>query len=85
MAYGGKLRYTVAFYALDGFGTSNFEPQILMKGGHTSKLVIYVDIPSPENGVRTDKEVEMKEVSQNTAGTQHYLEVNMNVPGFHNK
>lgn len=65
MAYGGKLRYTVAFYALDGFGTSNFEPQILMKGGHTSKLVIYVDTPSPENGVRTDKEVEMKEVSQN--------------------
>ncbi|GAB0182708.1 laminin subunit alpha-1 [Grus japonensis] len=63
MAYGGKLRYTVAFYALDGFGTSNFEPQILMKGGHTSKLVIYVDIPSPENGVRTDKEVEMKEDS----------------------
>uniref|UniRef100_A0A8C5X3Z9 Laminin subunit alpha 1 n=1 Tax=Malurus cyaneus samueli TaxID=2593467 RepID=A0A8C5X3Z9_9PASS len=63
MAYGGKLRYTVAFYALDGFGTSNFEPQILMKGGHTSKLVIYVDIPSPENGVRTDKEVEMREDS----------------------
>ncbi|XP_019328886.1 PREDICTED: laminin subunit alpha-1 [Aptenodytes forsteri] len=63
IAYGGKLRYTVAFYALDGFGTSNFEPQILMKGGHTSKLVIYVDIPSPENGVRTDKEVEMKEDS----------------------
>ncbi|XP_061212315.1 laminin subunit alpha-1 isoform X2 [Neopsephotus bourkii] len=63
MAYGGKLRYTVAFYALDGFGTSNFEPQILMKGGHTSKFVIYVDIPSPENGVRTDKEVEMKEDS----------------------
>uniref|UniRef100_A0A8C3XG57 Laminin subunit alpha-1 n=1 Tax=Cyanoderma ruficeps TaxID=181631 RepID=A0A8C3XG57_9PASS len=63
MAYGGKLRYTVAFYALDGFGTSNFEPQILMKGGLTSKLVIYVDIPSPENGVRTDKEVEIKEDS----------------------
>uniref|UniRef100_A0A8C3KD52 Basement membrane-specific heparan sulfate proteoglycan core protein n=1 Tax=Calidris pygmaea TaxID=425635 RepID=A0A8C3KD52_9CHAR len=63
MAYGGKLRYSVAFYALDGFGTSNFEPQILMKGGHTSKLVIYVDIPPPENGVRTDKEVEMKEDS----------------------
>ncbi|KAJ7414023.1 laminin subunit alpha 1 [Willisornis vidua] len=63
MAYGGKLRYTVAFYALDGFGTSNFEPQILMKGGHTSKLVIYADIPSPANGVRTDKEVEMKEDS----------------------
>lgn len=64
MAYGGKLRYSVAFYALDGFGTSNLEPQILMKGGHTSKLVIYVDSPSPENGVRTDGEVEMKEVSE---------------------
>ncbi|XP_010221580.1 PREDICTED: laminin subunit alpha-1, partial [Tinamus guttatus] len=63
MAYGGKLRYTVAFYALDGFGASNFEPQILIKGGHTSKLVIYVDIPSPENGVRSNKEVEMKEDS----------------------
>ncbi|RMC15554.1 hypothetical protein DUI87_07750 [Hirundo rustica rustica] len=63
MAYGGKLRYIVAFYALDGFGTSNFEPQILMKGGHSSKLVIYVDIPSPENAVRTDMEVEMKEDS----------------------
>lgn len=63
MAYGGKLRYSVAFYALDGFGTSNFEPQILMKGGHTSKLVIYVDSPSPENGIRSEKEVEMKEVS----------------------
>uniref|UniRef100_A0A8V0X4B6 Laminin subunit alpha-1 n=2 Tax=Gallus gallus TaxID=9031 RepID=A0A8V0X4B6_CHICK len=63
MAYGGKLRYTVAFYALDGFGTSNFEPQILMKGGRTSKLVIYVDSPSPENGIRSEKEVEMKEDS----------------------
>ncbi|NXI37250.1 LAMA1 protein, partial [Galbula dea] len=63
MAYGGKLRYTVAFYAVDGFGSSNFEPQILMKGGHTSKLVIYGDLPSPDNGVRTEKEVEMKEDS----------------------
>uniref|UniRef100_A0A7M4ET92 Laminin subunit alpha-1 n=1 Tax=Crocodylus porosus TaxID=8502 RepID=A0A7M4ET92_CROPO len=61
MAYGGKLKYTVAFYALDGFGTSNFEPQILIKGGHTSKLVIYVDIPAPENGVRHHQEVEIKE------------------------
>ncbi|KAH0617809.1 hypothetical protein JD844_016413 [Phrynosoma platyrhinos] len=50
MAYGGKLKYSVAFYALDGIGTSNLEPQILMKGGHTSKYVIYVDIPAPENG-----------------------------------
>ncbi|NWU95491.1 LAMA1 protein, partial [Upupa epops] len=63
LAYGGKLSYTLAFYALGGFGTSNFEPQILMKGGHSSKLVIYVDIPSPDNGVRTEQEVEMKEDS----------------------
>uniref|UniRef100_A0A674JA14 Laminin subunit alpha-1 n=1 Tax=Terrapene triunguis TaxID=2587831 RepID=A0A674JA14_9SAUR len=61
MAYGGKLKYTVAFYALDGFGTSNFEPQILIKGGRTSKLVIYVDISAPQNGVRSEEEVEMKE------------------------
>ncbi|EMP33411.1 Laminin subunit alpha-1 [Chelonia mydas] len=61
MAYGGKLKYIVAFYALDGFGTSNFEPQILIKGGRTSKLVIYVDISAPQNGVRSEEEVEMKE------------------------
>ncbi|XP_038249040.1 laminin subunit alpha-1 [Dermochelys coriacea] len=60
-AYGGKLKYIVAFYALDGFGTSNFEPQILIKGGRTSKLVIYVDISAPRNGVRSEEEVEMKE------------------------
>uniref|UniRef100_A0A8C8SN99 Laminin subunit alpha-1 n=1 Tax=Pelusios castaneus TaxID=367368 RepID=A0A8C8SN99_9SAUR len=61
MAYGGKLKYSVAFYALDGFGTANFEPQILIKGGHISKLVIYVDIAAPQNGIRSEEEVEMKE------------------------
>ncbi|XP_042299087.1 laminin subunit alpha-1-like isoform X2 [Sceloporus undulatus] len=61
MTYGGKLKYSVAFYALDGMGTSNLEPQILMKGGHTSKYVIYVDIPAPENGVRHDEEIVMME------------------------
>lgn len=62
MAYGGKLKYSVAFYALDGIGTSNLEPQILMKGGCASKQVIYVDIPAPENGVRQDEEILMMEV-----------------------
>ncbi|KAJ6662205.1 hypothetical protein lerEdw1_012672 [Lerista edwardsae] len=61
MAYGGKLKYSVAFYALDGSGASNFEPQVLMKGGSTSKQVIYVDIPAPENGVRQEEEVMMVE------------------------
>nr|XP_060631057.1 laminin subunit alpha-1 [Anolis sagrei ordinatus] len=61
MAYGGKLTYSAAFYAVDGIGTSNLEPQILMKGGHTSKYVIYVDIPAPQNGVRQDEEIVMME------------------------
>ncbi|XP_036620494.1 laminin subunit alpha-1 [Trichosurus vulpecula] len=61
MAYGGKLKYTVAFYSSDGIGTYNLEPQILIKGGRTSKLVIYVNIPAPENGVRKEQEVDMKE------------------------
>lgn len=62
MAYGGKLKYSVAFYALDGSGAANFEPQVLMKGGSTSKQVIYVDIPAPENGVRQEEEIMMVEV-----------------------
>lgn len=66
MAYGGKLKYSAVFYAVDGTGTSNLEPQILMKGGYTSKLVIYMDIPAPENGVRQDEEVTMMEVRLNS-------------------
>ncbi|XP_008118175.2 laminin subunit alpha-1 isoform X1 [Anolis carolinensis] len=61
MAYGGKLTYSAAFYAVDGIGTSNLEPQILMKGGQTSKYVIYVDTPAPQNGVRQDEEIVMME------------------------
>ncbi|XP_053105976.1 laminin subunit alpha-1 isoform X2 [Hemicordylus capensis] len=61
MAYGGKLKYSAAFYALDGIGTANLEPQILMKGGSTNKQVIYMDIPAPENGVRQDEEIMMME------------------------
>ncbi|XP_032149235.1 laminin subunit alpha-1 [Sapajus apella] len=61
MAYGGKLKYSVAFYSLDGIGTSNFEPQVLIKGGRTRKQVIYMDAPAPENGVRQEQEVAMRE------------------------
>ncbi|XP_033856869.3 laminin subunit alpha-1-like [Acipenser ruthenus] len=61
LAYGGKLRYTAAFYALEGSGISNFEPQLLIKGGRTSKLVIYRDVPAPDNGVKTSQEVHLKE------------------------
>nr|XP_051707390.1 laminin subunit alpha-1 isoform X1 [Oryctolagus cuniculus] len=61
LAYGGRLKYSVAFYASDGIGTSNLEPQVLIKGGRTRKHVIYMDAPAPENGVRQEQEVEMKE------------------------
>ncbi|XP_037662104.1 laminin subunit alpha-1 isoform X2 [Choloepus didactylus] len=61
MAYGGKLKYSVSFYSSDGLGTSNFEPQVLIKGGWSRKHVIYMDAPAPENGAREEREVEMKE------------------------
>ncbi|MBZ3888985.1 Laminin subunit alpha-1 [Sciurus carolinensis] len=61
LAYGGKLKYSMAFYSSDGIGTSNYEPQILIRGGRTRKQVIYMDVPAPENGVRRDQEVDMKE------------------------
>ncbi|XP_066103211.1 laminin subunit alpha-1 [Saccopteryx bilineata] len=61
MAYGGKLKYSVAFYASDGVGTVNLEPQVLIRGGRTRKQIIYMDAPAPENSVRQEQEVEMKE------------------------
>uniref|UniRef100_A0A671ETU2 Basement membrane-specific heparan sulfate proteoglycan core protein n=1 Tax=Rhinolophus ferrumequinum TaxID=59479 RepID=A0A671ETU2_RHIFE len=61
MAYGGKLKYSVAFYSSNGMGTFNLEPQVLIKGGQTRKQVIYMDAPAPENGVRQEQEVGMKE------------------------
>ncbi|XP_044239068.3 laminin subunit alpha-1 isoform X2 [Ursus arctos] len=61
LAYGGSLKYSVAFYSSDGIGTFNLEPQVLLKGGRTRKQVIYVDMPAPENGVRQEQEVGMKE------------------------
>ncbi|XP_024619438.1 laminin subunit alpha-1 [Neophocaena asiaeorientalis asiaeorientalis] len=61
MAYGSKLRYSVAFYSSSGIGTSNLEPQVLIKGGRTRKQVIYVDAPAPKNGLRQEQEVGMKE------------------------
>lgn len=63
MAYGGKLKYSVAFYSSDGMDTFNLEPQVLIRGGRTRKQVIYMDAPAPENGVRQEQAVEMKEVT----------------------
>uniref|UniRef100_A0A8C4MPQ1 Laminin subunit alpha-1 n=1 Tax=Equus asinus asinus TaxID=83772 RepID=A0A8C4MPQ1_EQUAS len=59
----GKQQFPlgVAFYSSNGVGTFNLEPQVLIKGGRTRKQVIYVDAPAPENGVRQEQEVGMKE------------------------
>uniref|UniRef100_A0A4W4DP19 Laminin, alpha 1 n=1 Tax=Electrophorus electricus TaxID=8005 RepID=A0A4W4DP19_ELEEL len=61
LSYGGELSYTVAFSALDGSGLSNHEPQVLMRGGHLRKLVIYTNMPAPENGVRTTQRIPLTE------------------------
>ncbi|XP_076827529.1 laminin subunit alpha-1 isoform X2 [Brachyhypopomus gauderio] len=61
LSYGGELSYAVVFSALDGSGLSNHEPQVLMRGGHLRKMVIYVDMPAPENGVRTTQRVPLTE------------------------
>ncbi|KAB1258488.1 Laminin subunit alpha-1 [Camelus dromedarius] len=60
-AYGGTLRYSVAFHSSHGLGPFNLEPQVLIRGGRARKQVIYVDAPAPENGVRQEHKVEMRE------------------------
>ncbi|XP_067290870.1 laminin subunit alpha-1 [Pseudorasbora parva] len=61
LSYGGRLSYTLAFFALDGVGLANHEPQVLMRGGVLRKLVIFTDAPAPGNGVRTAQEVPLTE------------------------
>ncbi|XP_066538803.1 laminin subunit alpha-1 [Hoplias malabaricus] len=61
LSYGGELSYSMLFAALDGSGLSNHEPQVLMRGGHLKKLVIYTDMPAPENGVRTTQRISLTE------------------------
>ncbi|XP_069368064.1 laminin subunit alpha-1 isoform X2 [Paralichthys olivaceus] len=61
MAYGGLLSYIITFYAEDGMGLSNQEPQILMRGGTLKKLVIYTDMVAPSNGVTTQHDIRMTE------------------------
>uniref|UniRef100_A0A8D0CXN5 Laminin subunit alpha-1 n=1 Tax=Sander lucioperca TaxID=283035 RepID=A0A8D0CXN5_SANLU len=61
LAYGGLLSYIITFYAEDGSGLSNQEPQILMRGGAMRKLVIYMDMVAPGNGVKTQHDIRMTE------------------------
>ncbi|GLD72486.1 laminin subunit alpha-1-like protein, partial [Lates japonicus] len=61
LSYGGLLSYIITFYAEDGLGLSNQEPQVLMRGGTLKKLVIYTDMVAPSNGVRTQHDIRMTE------------------------
>ncbi|XP_037619286.1 laminin subunit alpha-1, partial [Sebastes umbrosus] len=61
LAYGGLLSYIITFYAEDGSGLSNQEPQVLMRGGTMRKLVIYTDMVAPSNGIRTPHDIRMTE------------------------
>uniref|UniRef100_A0AAY4A9F9 Laminin subunit alpha 1 n=1 Tax=Denticeps clupeoides TaxID=299321 RepID=A0AAY4A9F9_9TELE len=61
LSYGGKLSYVVNFFALDGEGLVNFEPQVLIRGGHLKKSVIFIDMPAPKNGFVTHQEVPLTE------------------------
>ncbi|TMS01197.1 hypothetical protein E3U43_001041 [Larimichthys crocea] len=61
LSYGGLLTYIVTFYAEDGSGLSNQEPQVLMRGGTLRKLVIYTDMVAPSNGIRTQHDIRMTE------------------------
>ncbi|KAG8009698.1 Laminin subunit alpha-1, partial [Nibea albiflora] len=61
LSYGALLSYIITFYAEDGSGLSNQEPQVLMRGGTLRKLVIYTDMVAPRNGIRTQHDVRMTE------------------------
>ncbi|XP_044032400.1 laminin subunit alpha-1 isoform X1 [Siniperca chuatsi] len=61
LSYGGLLSYIITFYAEDGSGLSNQEPQVLMRGGTLRKLVIYTDMVAPRNGFRTQHDIRMTE------------------------
>uniref|UniRef100_A0A3P8WGE8 Laminin subunit alpha-1 n=1 Tax=Cynoglossus semilaevis TaxID=244447 RepID=A0A3P8WGE8_CYNSE len=59
MSYGGHLSYNVTFYAEDGSGLSNQEPQVLIRGGTLRKHAIYTDMVAPPNGVTTQHYIKM--------------------------
>uniref|UniRef100_H3D7M5 Laminin, alpha 1 n=1 Tax=Tetraodon nigroviridis TaxID=99883 RepID=H3D7M5_TETNG len=61
LSYGGSLSYTITFYAEDGSGLSNQEPQVMIRGGTLKKMVIYTDMVAPSNGITTKHEIRMTE------------------------
>ena len=62
LSYGGSLSYVVTFYAQDGAGLSNQEPQVMIRGGTLKKMLIYADMVAPGNGIGTKHEIRMTEV-----------------------
>lgn len=56
------MSYVITFYAEDGAGLSNQEPQVMIRGGTQKKMVIYTDMVAPSNGVKTKQEIRMTEV-----------------------
>ncbi|KAM4543486.1 laminin subunit alpha-1 [Fundulus diaphanus] len=61
LSYGGALSYIITFYAEDGSGLSNQEPQVLMRGGALRKHVIYTDMVAPSNGIETRHDIRLME------------------------
>ncbi|XP_028288319.1 laminin subunit alpha-1 [Parambassis ranga] len=61
LSYGGLLSYVITFYAEDGTGLSNQEPQVLMRGGTLRKHVIYTDMVAPSNAIRTQHSIKLTE------------------------
>ncbi|KAM8822118.1 laminin subunit alpha-1 isoform 2-T2 [Synchiropus picturatus] len=87
LSYGGLLSYHVVFYAEDGSGLANQEPQVLIKGGTLRKLVIYTDVAAPQNGMETQHDIRLTEhkwkyfnsVSEKPVSHDDYLSVLGNV------
>lgn len=74
MSYGGLLSYIITFYAEDGSGSTNQEPQVMIRGGTLKKFVIYKDMVTPGNGVRTQHDIRMTEVQWDDSGLKQRLD-----------
>ncbi|XP_036374630.1 laminin subunit alpha-1-like, partial [Megalops cyprinoides] len=61
LSYGGKLRYTVSIFSLNGMGPAEGDPQVLMGGGRLRKAVIYLDRTTPASLVGARHEVLLTE------------------------
>ncbi|XP_041824167.1 laminin subunit alpha-1 [Melanotaenia boesemani] len=87
LTYGGLLSYNITFYAEDGSGLSNQEPQVLIRGGTLRKHVIYTDVVAPSNGVSTQHNIRLTEhkwkyfnsVSQKAVSHPDFMSVLSNV------